>query len=220
MKREIDISTISYDEWLTFVFDHPVPDNALQPTDWYWEFNYEVSNVAQLIKYVTDLCNSFSKVSEIYSLPQLDQGIWFVIGPCIDFGQYLRNKDVSIDLRQSCVRAMYWVYADFVSKRKLQETQTCFWMWWDLLPQAFYIKGDTGHFDDDSKEMEGTILETLSSILQLQDITSQRCALHGLGHLKHPKAREVVGDYIDEHGGEWNEEGRQWLETCREGTVE
>jgi len=218
MCEEINISLMPYDEWLTFVFDRSVPKDRLKGSDWYWEFRFDVSDPSQLVEHVTRLCNEFPQLIERYTLPQIDQGIWFILGPAVDFGQYLRDEQVSLDARRSCIRSMYRVFADFVSKSDVEEMETSFWMWWDLLLEGFYFS-DTEHFDEDAQEIETTTLETLSMILQLDDLRTQEYALHGLGHLKHEKARQIVAQYIEEHGDNWNQDGKKWLETCRNGTV-
>jgi hypothetical protein len=56
-------------------------------------------------------------------------------------------------------------------------------------------------------------------ILRLDDLRTQEYALHGLGHLKHQRAPEIVAQYIEEHGEHWTQDGREWLERCRDGTV-
>jgi len=214
----VDMSLMPYQEWLNFVFNHPARESSWDGNDWYWEFTNEVSAPARLVDHVTELCRKFAAVGKVYSLAQLNQGIWFIMGSCIGFGQYLSDTTVTVEARMSCVGAMYNVYAEFVSKSKVEELENCFWMWWDMLLDGFYMY-ETNSRDRDAQEVENKILETLSSILQLDDIRTQSCALHGLGHLKHPNAGTVVARYIDIHGNEWDGEGREWLETCRDGTV-
>lgn len=217
-KEVVDISLIPYQEWLNFVFNHPERKRSLDGNEWYWDFEYEVSAPASLVDHVTELCRTFAAVGKVYSLARLNQGIWFIIGPCIDFGQYLRDTTVTLEARRSCVGAMHNVYADFVSKSKVEEMETCFSMWWDLLLDGFYLY-EMDSKDDEAQEIENKILETLSSILQIEDMRTQYYALHGLGHLKHPNARALVAQYVEVHGSEWDVEGRKWLETCRDGTV-
>jgi hypothetical protein len=219
MGEEVDISLRPYDEWVAFVFGHPVPNPPTPGGGWYWDFSFEVSDPARLVAHFTRLCNKFLKLTEHYTLPQVDQGIWCLLGARTEFGQYLRDEQVPAELRKSCVRSMYRVFADFVSKSDVKEMETCFWMWWDILLDGFYIIGDNGHFDDDAREIEEAILETLSEVLQLDDRRTQKYALHGLGHLRHPKAREVVAEYIEMYGGKWAEEEWEWLESCRTGAV-
>lgn len=218
MDEPVDISLMAYDEFLRFVFDHSIEMKLIEgkEKDWYWEFDYDTSIPSRLIENVTQLCNEFAGIVKVYTLPQIDQGIWFLIGPCLSFGQYLADVRVPIETRQLCLSAMYRVYADFVSKSDVEVMENCFQMWWDLLLGDFYGGRE---MDDDGRKVENKMLEILSLILQLDDRRTQGYALHGLGHLKHSKAREVVAQYIIAHGDEWDEEGREWLQSCRDGTV-
>jgi len=217
-EKEIDLSIMPYDEWLLFVFDHPVSNRWESDKEWYWQYQYEISEPSQLVEHFTLLCNQFVSITKKYSLPQIDQGIWFILGACIFFGQYLRKPEVPIEARKTCVESMYRVFADFVSKSDIEEMENCFWMWWDILLDGFYIFREP-EFDEDAREIEIAILDTLTRILQLDDIRTQKYALHGLGHLKCAKAREVVAQYIDANRDKWTEEGNKWLQQCRDGKV-
>src|SRR6266487_7075350 len=115
MNKDVDISLLPYHEWVSFVFNHPAPEGSLDGNDWYWDFDYEASAPSRLVDHVTELCRDFAAVGKVYSLAQLNTGIWFIIGPCIDFGRYLRDATVAVEARRACVTAMYNVYADFVS---------------------------------------------------------------------------------------------------------
>jgi hypothetical protein len=61
------------------------------------------------------------------------------------------------------------------------------------------------------------MFETLKRILDLPHTETQRCALHGLGHLHHPEVRETVQHYIDANQSQFP---LSWLEQCRDGTVQ
>jgi hypothetical protein len=219
-QNEIDISTMDYDRWLLFAFDHPAPDSREPGEAWYWDYGFELfhpSQPSRLVEHVTRLCDQFVEVVNAYSLAEVDQGIWFLLGAC-DFGQYLRNPQISRDLRKSCVQSMYRVFADFVAVSDVEVMENCFEMWWDMLLGDFYPYGGD-ELDEDAKEIEDTILDTLTRILSLDDWRTQYYALHGLGHMRYPKAKDVVTQYIDAHGAEWTAEGQRWLQQCRDGTV-
>jgi hypothetical protein len=56
----------------------------------------------------------------------------------------------------------------------------------------------------------------LVRILDVPNIETQRCALHGLGHLHHPEVHGIVQRYIDTNKSAFD---LAWLNQCREGTV-
>jgi hypothetical protein len=72
---------------------------------------------------------------------------------------------------------------------------------------------------NEAQSVADAMLDSLCSILRLPDERCQSYALHGLGHLRHPKARAVVQKHIQVHRGGWSPEMLAWAESCRDGTV-
>lgn len=216
-EENIDLSKLSYDEWISYIFDHPVPLLELGYSSSICEFD-SAAKPEQVVKYVTQLCNQFIDITEKYSQARINKGLWFILGVDMCFGEYLRQESIPQELRKTCVHSMYKVFADFVSKSDIEEMENCFYMWWDLLLSSFYYY-DKLELSEDCKEIEDTILATLKNILLLVDERTQQYALHGLGHLKHIEARKVVEDYINREGHNWTDEGRAWAQECKDGTV-
>ncbi len=65
-----------------------------------------------------------------------------------------------------------------------------------------------------------TIFQTLSKILALDHRGCQICALHGLGHLYHPSSEQLVQKYLDKYRAEFSDEDVQWIEYCRDNSVQ
>jgi hypothetical protein len=130
---------------------------------------------------------------------------------------------------------MYFPYADFVSVSEVEVMSGCFYMWWDNLCSVFWVNVSarmreegaleelpTASFKDLNQEetqILDTMFETLVQTLNLGEIRCQQAALHGLGHLHHPKVPEIVQHYMDHRAQNWPPEGIQWLRECRDGTV-
>jgi hypothetical protein len=137
MSRPINVSPLSYRAWLRLLFENPV-----QRTQYY------VSNSTRLVEHTTRLCREFKSVGNIYSLEQINRGIWFLLSAEIEFGKYLADVDVAIEKRLECVRAMFFVYSDFVALSEVEALENCFYMWWDLLwgnfwgAHRFRLRGD------------------------------------------------------------------------------
>ncbi len=154
MSRSINISPVSYLSWLRLVFNHPAPpseeSDSSEDQDGYWQSGVEfhVSNSTRLVEHMTRLCREFKSVSDSYSLQQIDKGIWFLLGAGVEFGQYLANSEVPLEKRLGCVRAMFFVYADFVAPSEVEVMKNCFHMWWDMACSSFWdahlwrLKGD------------------------------------------------------------------------------
>ena len=58
--------------------------------------------------------------------------------------------------------------------------------------------------------MQDVMFETLLEILALESENCRAAALHGLGHLRHPKTEEAISEYIHRHPS-LSEEARAML---------
>ena len=47
--------------------------------------------------------------------------------------------------------------------------------------------------------MQDVMFDALAEILQLESPSCQGSALHGLGHLHHPKTAQLISNYISDH---------------------
>lgn len=61
---------------------------------------------------------------------------------------------------------------------------------------------------------------TLKEILELGEARCVDCALHGLGHLLHPRKAELVQRYVDRNRNKLDSDTLRWLKECRDGTVQ
>jgi hypothetical protein len=71
-----------------------------------------------------------------------------------------------------------------------------------------------GQLTADEQGIFETLLETLQQILALPNATCQYCALHGLGHLHHPRVKEIVTMYAETHSRDRTPENKLWLQQC------
>jgi hypothetical protein len=237
---ELDLSEFSYDELVTFFFDRPAPDPSDHTpsfADEGHECEWSRSGVA--VGFLTEMCLNFAEICGKYSLGQVNQAIWMIVGLDFDLVKHLWNNSVALNDRIECIRSMYLVYSDFVAKSDAAIMENCFDMWWDLLGTSFWFqtdffvwselqkgkalrrvnKGEVAKLDSNSRALLDAMFEALQRILELPDRRTQRFALHGLGHLHHPGVPELVQKYIDDHKGEFTQDGVQWLERCRDGRV-
>jgi hypothetical protein len=122
---------------------------------------------------------------------------------------------------------MYWVFADYVANCKVEVVEGSFYMWWDYVCTAFWFeqtyerKFPAEKYDllpKDDRKLVDVMFETLIEILALDDERSKSCALHGLGHLHHPRVPAVVQKVIDACS-DLNLLALKWLESCRDGTA-
>jgi hypothetical protein len=187
------------------------------------------SSPAILVKHMTKLFSEFGPIASKYSLAQVDQAVWGILGANLRLHEFLFDASVPLPDRLECIRSMYHVYSDFVAKLEtdLPPELGGFWMWWDLVLLDFWIlhrpvvagtyTGDASKLDSESRVLLDVMFETLKRILDLPHAESQRCALHGLGHLHHPEVHDTVQHYID---GNKSELSLAWLEHCRDGDIQ
>jgi hypothetical protein len=234
--KNLDLSSKSFDEFVAFLFDREVvrldPPNDFFVADFLQIGHYDESIPSSpevIVEYMTKLFSEFGQIAPKYSLSQLDQGIWNLLGESLGLYGLLWDSSISLVKRLECIRSMYVVYSDFVARSDAEVMENCFDMWWDLLGDGFWgqltlyeagtKRGDVGKLDSESRVLLDGMFETLSRILQLPDRRTQRYALHGLGHLHHPRVQETVQEYIDRHKSELTGQGLHWVEQCRDGTV-
>lgn len=233
--KNLDLSSKSFDQFVEFFFNRVVLPDEKQ-FDYYLTGlageQYEeavASSPAIVVEHLTKLFMDFGLIAPNYSLAQLDQGIWGIFGENLRLYELLWNSAVPLEQRINCIRSMFFVYSDFVSKSEEEVMAGCFDMWWDLILHGFWFQqklferniktGDESKLDAESRLLLDVMCETLEKILGLPDARTQGYALHGLGHLHHPAVRETVQVYIDNHKTELTEQSLRWLEQCRDGTV-
>jgi hypothetical protein len=180
-------SDFTFEEWVIFVFDHPVDDSRLE---WYWDIDADWWDgpAALTVEYLTRAFENTETVFEPYSDRQLNQGLWYLASnACSEHMFALMELNVPWPARQRCIRSFQSLYRDCFAKRctshlsHLDEpgagplNAVCY-MWWDVLPVA-------GRPQDPAyQEMNQAILQVMEAALKLDSIACQESALHGLGH--------------------------------------
>ena len=201
----------TFEQWPTYVFDHPVPeDNA---DAWYWDIDRDdwVEDPAQVIPFLTQAFENAGTVFEPFSDAQLNQGLWFIgSNACSSHMFALMDTGVPWWERRRCVESIHQLYEQCFARRcsphplapparagvsHIDEpganplNLVCY-MWWDILPIA-------GQPDDPQRrELDEAILGVMESTLQLDSIPCRESALHGLGHWQ-PAYPARVGEIID-----------------------
>jgi hypothetical protein len=232
-EESVDLSLCSYEEFIDYFFNHDMSSEE----NWYMDpgiRDYGLdppASPATIVAHMTSLFDEFAAVAKRYSLQQVNAGIWAMYSPSFALQKFLWDTTIAVEERSACIRAMYRMYADFVSKSTVETMENCFYMWWDIVATGWggfwsdlqvrsgIEEGDVAKLNNESRTLLNAMFETLQQILELPDPRTQSAALHGLGHLHHPKVRELVQRYIHAHRKELSSEGLKWIEQCRDGTV-
>jgi hypothetical protein len=233
-EKNLDLSGKSFNEFVEFFFRR-----ELVPDDEQYEYfstdlagerydEAEPSSPTIVVRHMTKLFSEFGSIAPKYSLGQIDQGVWGILGPNLGLYELVFVDSVPLQDRLECIRSMYHVYSDFVAMSEAEPDPKLsgFYMWWDLLLHGFWTidrpvfrgtyRGDASKLDTDSRIMLDAMFETLTRILSLPHAEAQRCALHGLGHLQHPDVHDTVQHYIDANKSDLP---LAWLKECRGGSV-
>jgi hypothetical protein len=212
--KPFDLTLLSYEDWIVFVFDHPVHENSTKEA-WYWQDgrDFKSSNASTSVAYLTRMCREMPILSNRFTLPQINQGVWFLFSgfPCTDA---IYDRSVPLSTRIDCIKSMFIPFEKIVAGSMVEEMENCFEMWWDLLSHSLHAAVPPAE-----EQLCDAFLMTLTQILRLDDFRCQYYALHGLGHLQHPRCSEVIDDYVREHRSDLEPEQLEWIQKCREGTV-
>jgi isopentenyl phosphate kinase len=68
-------------------------------------------------------------------------------------------------------------------------------MLWDMLTEDYRFGGFLPKWKPEANRVRRTMLEALASQLRLSHLDAQYSALHGLGHIGHPRARKILQEY-------------------------
>jgi hypothetical protein len=203
------LSDLTFEEWVIFVFDHPVDESRLE---WYWdlEADWWEGPPARTVEYLSRAFENPVSVFAPYSDSQLKQGLWYLASnSCSDHMFALLDVGVPWTERRRCIRSFSSLYEHCFAERctphlsHLDEpgagplNAVCY-MWWDIIPIFGQPKDPT------RAEMDREILQVLESALKLDSIACQESALHGLGHwqLYYPQqVREIIKAFLQRNPG-------------------
>lgn len=196
---------ITFDQWVSRVFDHPESEEP-----WYYKYNHDFWNAEKkpeiAVEYMTRLFSNAGALLSRYSNAQVNAGLWYIVHVAnSDHSIALRNLDnrVSMDKCIACIASMLTLYKDVFEIRcspylsHLEQTHnplnSACYMWWDLLGPHMAVDHPNG------RAWNIACLRVMSGALKLSSIACQESALHGLGHWKRyfPKEVErVVTDFL------------------------
>ena len=216
-----NLSKLSFDELVDFLFARPVmKDFDERYTAFYHGYGSFVPVPPE--RFLVNVTAIFTRLQEIqrrFTREQHAQGIAELFAPMgFSTQEYFFIATVPLKARTECVQSLYHIYAEALQVWTDEPSPGIFYMLWDNINShaAYTINRTPGAVDT---EILDAIFQTLSRILELPDIGTQGCALHGLGHLRHSGVRSLVQSYIDSHRSDLSPDELAWIEQCRDGTV-
>lgn len=188
-----------FEDWVKWVFDHPVSD-----PEWYWDENAEEWTASPVITvdYITRLLEEAPILLATYTDAQAAQGLWFLVSGirCQGVGS-ICEETVLHSQRERGIRSIHALYESYfaircsphlshIDEQGANPLNGVCYMWWDLLPQP---KGQI------ASELNPEVLATLERILNLNHDACTESALHGLGHwhLNYPEeATRIIDEFL------------------------
>lgn len=188
----------TFGSWVEATFDH----DTGKP-EWFWAEGFDASWTSLGLTdelTVSYLARLFREpwVLKRYSLDQVAQGIWFLLGEASPAQPSLTllRPAVPLEARVDCVQAMASFFEAFVAPAAPGPADTeanafhiaCY-MWWDIFPSwGGPHAGET--------EIHEACLDVMGDVLRLHNELCRLSALHGLNHwhLHHPGEVERLVD--------------------------
>jgi hypothetical protein len=192
-----DISKLSFDEFIAFLFDREVPPDTDKRDPWYWHTEVMFDPEKVCVHYVR-LFRKPTFLLERFSKKQLEQGFWGIQSGNIDCAvtEIIWIEELPFLLRENCVRSMFHLFELLFAVEPLETSAN---MWWDSLCFDWQCGNRDRLRGGEDASMQDVMFQTLSDILSLDSDFCQSAALHGLGHLHHPGTEQLVQKYLVRH---------------------
>lgn len=182
-----------YKEWVSHIFNHEVTD-----PEWYWgiESPFFEADDETIVELIAQCCENYSRDLARFSNGQLNQGFNYIFSSgASDYAFSIKDGKVPWELKRRAIESLKVVLEDCFDKR-CEPTRSseegnelnyiCF-MLWDVTPFAYCA----GCADEDL--LYESILDVMEFGLYLGNPAVIYGSLHGLGHIKFERPREVEG---------------------------
>ena len=195
-----DLTIVSFDEFVVFLFDHDVDDIPPEPgkyDPWYFQVEAEF-NARKIVAYYVRMFGEPEFLLTRFTKAQLEEGFWAIQGPNLNcsVSRIIEDSDLPLSVREECVRSM----ADLFKRLFAAEPfDTSVQMWWDSLCYDWHCGNRERERGGEGLELQNVFFETLAKVLAIDSWICQGAALHGLGHLHHPQTKELIERFVDEH---------------------
>lgn len=179
-----------FDQWLRWVFDHPVAYGAQQP--WYFTAGAEhwdaEANPRTTFAYLTRLFSAPEVLIGRFSPNQIGQGLWLLVDPscsshlfaltdpAIEWPERKRAIDAIANLYERLLQkicALHLSHLNHGTQPANLANRICY-MFWDICP--------LGPRGDGAREHDLACLDVMRKTLAIPHCACQEGALHGLEH--------------------------------------
>jgi len=130
-RKSVDLANCSFNEFVSFLFDHDVPPESEEYDPWY--FNVEVEfDVKKICAYYVQLFRQPEFLLTRFTKPQLEEGFWAIQGPNLNcsMSRIIEDSDQPLSIREECIGSMTDLFKRLFAKEPLGSSVQ---MWWDSL---------------------------------------------------------------------------------------
>jgi hypothetical protein len=191
---------ISFEAWISHIFDHDDPD-------WHWDMDVPLWDYEAEPKRTLEILNRLFEAPEFlvaqFTPNQIGAGLNFLVNnSCSNYAFVLLNHSLPIEDRTRCLKNIATMYETVLAKICMRTAhhneQTwppahtradslCF-MFWDAFPMYSHTRNHHGQplkvieNEEDNSKIEAACLDAMERTLAIDHIACQEGALHGLGH--------------------------------------
>jgi hypothetical protein len=191
----VDLRAVGYDDWLAFVFDHPVAPEGEK--EWYFQADLEVeADAGRQVAFLGRLFLEPEVVAGRYTPDQIEQGFWFLFGGAGGerFRDVLWDPSVPWEARRGCIEALPQLY-DRLFKRCALDTIP--FMLPDLLAHEYGFGSRHPDTDEEDGRVQQALFAAFRRMLDSRHPGTQEAALHGLHHLAYPAGKQAIRAWLD-----------------------
>lgn len=192
-----DLTNISFDDFVSFVFDRDTPLDSEGEHPLYYDVGIEF-DAKTICGYYTQLFRQPEFLLSRFTRQQLEQGFWLVQGHTLEcsVSEIIINSDLPISVREECIRSMADLFKRLFATEPLD---TSVQMWWDSLCYDWHCGNRNRDRGGEDLGLQDIFFQTLTKVLAIDSWICQEAALHGLGHLHHPQTKELLERFVEEH---------------------
>lgn len=219
-------SSLSFRDWVTHVFNHPVTD-----PQWYFDGMADGDDpdvpTGVILAHMTQLFDDPVTVLLGYDDAQLNQGFWYLVSNCCSNHMFaLTDCSAPLSSRIRCIESISSLFGKLFAVRcsnhlsclsppGINPLNSVCYMWWDIIP----MHGEPN--DPTRREIDTAVLSVMESILALDSLACLESALHGLGHwaLSYPSRIAEIIDRSLIHSRSWPAELVNYALSAKEGYV-
>jgi len=190
LREPSDLTNIPFDEFVSLIFDRDIPPKAGRLDASFYDVGVEF-DAQKMCAYYVQLFHQPDFLVSRFTKQQLEEGFWAIIGHTVEWSaaNIIEDSNLPLSSRKDCIESMAVLFERLFANEPLG---TSVHMWWDSLCRNRERGGE-------DLELQDIFFQTLSKVLAIDSWICQGAALHGLGHLHHPRTKELVNRYLDEN---------------------